>query len=66
MMEQIPRRLKIYRQKAGFSQIEVAEKLHIHVLDVIQWEKGEKLPQMSQFSKLSQLYGVSCDELLIF
>ena len=66
MMEQIPRRLKLYREKSGLSQIQVAEKLHIHVLDVIEWEKGKKLPNMDQFAKLSQLYDTSCDELLIF
>lgn len=66
MMEQIPRRLKLYREKAGLTLAEASDALGIHILDLIDYEKGKKLPDMRIIKKMSKLYDTTCDELLIF
>ncbi|MEE0944128.1 MAG: helix-turn-helix transcriptional regulator [Clostridia bacterium] len=65
-MEQIPRRLKIYREKAGLSPAELAALIGVDPIDIIDFEKGRKLPNMDQFAKISHACDITTDELLIF
>lgn len=57
-------RLKKAREKAGYSQNEVAEKLNISRQAISKWENGWTYPDMDNLVLLSDLYGVSTDEIL--
>lgn len=65
-MEQIPRRLKIYRERAGLSPAELAYLIGVDPIDIIDYEKGRKLPSIEVFAKISHACDVSTDELLVF
>ncbi len=65
-MEQIPRKLKLYREKAGLSPAELASLIGVDPIDVIDYEKGRKLPSMETFVKISHACDITTDELLIF
>ncbi len=57
-------RLKNARVKKGLSQIDVANELNISRQAVSRWENGKSIPDADNLVLLSQLYGVSLDELL--
>ena len=52
------------RKNAGFTQIEIAEKLNYSDKAVSKWERGESLPDVETIKRLADLYGVSVDALL--
>lgn len=56
--------LKIYRQKAGFTQKQLAEKLGITQGAVTMWETGERKPNIVMLKKLTVILGCTADELL--
>ena len=55
---------KKFRKRAGYSQKEVAEILHITQGAVSSWESGRWEPDQQNLSALADLYGVSTDALL--
>ncbi len=65
-MEQIPRRLKLYREKAELSPAELAALVGVTPADIIDYEKGRALPSMEIFKRISHVCDVSTDELLVF
>lgn len=54
------------RKKSGFSEEEVAERLGVSRQTISKWELDETLPDICQSKKLSNLYGLSLDELIDF
>ena len=52
------------RKKAGFSQNEVAGRLHVTRQAVSRWERGETVPEVETLQALSRLFGVSINTLL--
>ena len=54
------------RKKSGLSQEEVAGKLGVSRQTISKWELDETLPDIRQSKKLSNLYGLSLDELIEF
>ena len=56
--------LKNAREKAGYSQNDVAEKLNISRQSVSRWEKGRSVPDVENLVVLSQMYKISLDDLL--
>lgn len=52
------------RKNAGFTQIEIAEKLNYSDKAVSKWERGESLPDVETIKKLADLYSVSVDAIL--
>lgn len=52
------------REKVGFTQREVAEKLGIDQSAVSLWETGKTAPRASILVQLARLYCCSVDELL--
>lgn len=54
------------RKKSGLSQEEVAGKLGVSRQTISKWELDETLPDIYQSKKLSNLYGISLDELIEF
>ena len=57
-------RIKELREKARFTQAEVAEYLGVKRVTVAQWERGENKPRVDTLIKLSKLFKVTTDDLL--
>lgn len=60
----LAKKLKSAREKSGYTQSEVAEKLNITRQSVSRWENGWAYPDVESLVMLSDLYAVSTDELL--
>lgn len=61
----IGEKLKLRRKKAGFTQEQVAEKMNITRQTLSNWEMGKNYPDIESIIKLSQIYQLSLDELLL-
>ena len=57
-------RLFEYRKKANLSQEELAEKIGVSRQAVSKWERGEASPDTDNLIALSEVYGVTLDELI--
>jgi Predicted transcriptional regulators len=56
--------LKAGRQEKNWSQEELAEKLFVSRQSVSKWENGQNYPSIETIIKISDLFGVTIDELL--
>lgn len=56
--------IKEQRNNLGFTQAEIAEKLHVTRQTISNWEKGESYPDLDTLVKISDIYKVSIDSLL--
>ena len=61
---EISERLKEARQNTGMSQDQVAEKILVSRVTISHWENGKSLPDIVSLISLSDLYGISLDELV--
>ncbi|QJD88287.1 helix-turn-helix domain-containing protein [Cohnella herbarum] len=57
-------KLKNERKNKGWSQEELAEKLFVSRQSVSKWENGQNYPSIEIIIKVSDLFGVTIDELL--
>jgi transcriptional regulator with XRE-family HTH domain len=57
-------RLKKEREKRDWSQHELAEKIHVSRQSVSKWETGKNYPSIEVIIHLSDLFGITIDELL--
>lgn len=57
-------KLRDARQKAGLSQEQLSEKLHLSRSAVAKWETNKGMPDIENLKAASQLLGVSIDYLL--
>lgn len=57
-------RLKQEREKRNWSQNDLAEKIHVSRQSVSKWETGKNYPSIEVIIQLSDLFGISIDELL--
>lgn len=64
MEQSFGRRLMNLRKAKGYTQEEVAEKLNVSPQAVSKWETDNAYPDITLLLKISDLYGVSVDELL--
>lgn len=58
------KRLKKEREQKDWSQEELAEKLYVSRQSVSKWETGKNYPSISVIIDLSDLFGITIDELL--
>lgn len=56
--------LKDARHRAGMTQEQVAQKIMVSRVTVSHWENGKSLPDIVSLIKLSDLYGISLDDLV--
>lgn len=56
--------LKLFRQKYGYTQEQIAEKLGVSRQAVAKWERGDSLPDIENVIALADLYDVSVDSLV--
>ena len=61
---EISERLKEARQSSGMTQDQVAEKILVSRVTISHWESGKSLPDIVSLIGLSDLYGISLDELV--
>ena len=61
---QIGEKLKQKRNEAGYSQEILAEKIGVSRQTVSNWENNRSYPDIGSVLRLSDLYGISLDELL--
>ena len=60
----IAKMLKEVRTNAGMTQDQVADKIMVSRVTVSHWENGKTLPDIVSLIGLSDLYGISLDELV--
>ena len=56
--------LKYYREKAGFTQEQVANELRVTRQSISRWENGKSYPDLDNLVLISELYQVSIDHLI--
>ena len=52
------------RKAAGYTQLQLAEKLNYSDKAVSKWERGESLPDIAVLCELAELYGITLDYLV--
>lgn len=57
-------KLKAERNKKGWTQDELAEKLFVSRQSVSKWENNQNYPSIEIIIKISDLFGITIDELL--
>lgn len=57
-------KVKTLRKTSGFSQQELADKLHIHVTHLSKMENGHLSPSIDIVQRLMKVFAVSADQLL--
>ncbi len=63
-MESLGYRLAEARKNCGYTQQQVAEKLHLTTQSISSWECGNSMPDTEKVPEIAALYGVSTDWLL--
>lgn len=61
----IAKRLQRLRKKAGYSQEQIAEMLGISKQTISEWENGQGKPEINSVIKLTEIYDVSADYILL-
>lgn len=61
----IAKRLQELRKNAGYSQEQLAEMLGISRQAISKWESGQGNPDLDNLTKLTEIYAVSADYLLL-
>ena len=52
------------RKKNGWSQEELAEKVHVSRQSVSKWEGAQSVPDLQRILEMSKIFGVSTDYIL--
>jgi len=63
-IDQIGKNIRAYREAAGLTQSELAEKLYVSFQAVSAWERGQSVPDLENAVRLSRLFEISVDALL--
>jgi transcriptional regulator with XRE-family HTH domain len=64
MKPNIAESLKILRRRKGLTQEDLARLLGVSRITIARWETGQRFPTTEQLIKLSEILGVSPEELL--
>ena len=57
-------KIRIFREKAGLSQRELASAINISQAAIAQWESGETQPTLDNLRKTADILGVTPGDLL--
>lgn len=63
LKNQLGANIAAYRKQNGYTQATLAEKLNYSDKAVSKWERGESLPDLLTLMQLSELFGVTLDDL---
>ena len=61
---ELPRQLRANRERLDMSQEDVAHAIYVSRQTISSWENGKTYPDVQSLLLLSQLFGVSIDELV--
>ncbi|GEP18880.1 helix-turn-helix domain-containing protein [Pediococcus argentinicus] len=61
----IGQQLKEQRNKAGLTQVEVANRILVSSKSISNWENGNNFPDIESLIRLSKLYNISLDDILL-
>lgn len=56
-------RIKEYREKAGMTQKQLADMIHLERSAIAKWESGAVMPAAARLPELATALGVSVDDL---
>lgn len=56
--------LEVHRTRAGLTQSELAEKLHVSAFTISQWENGKSEPRLSKAKEMAELFNCSIDDII--
>lgn len=62
---QIGKNIVSYRKRSSLTQAALAEKLNYSDKAVSKWERGESIPDVLTLVQLSELFGITVNELLV-
>ena len=65
LRKQIGANIAAYRKRSGQTQAQLAEALNYSDKAVSKWERGESVPDVLTLVQLSELFGITVDELLV-
>ena len=65
LRKQIGANIAAYRKRGGHTQAQLAELLNYSDKAVSKWERGESVPDVMTLVQLSELFGITVDELLV-
>lgn len=57
-------KLQWLRKRSGFSQEQLAEQLGVARQTISKWENGQAIPEVNMLIRLSDLYGLSVDQMV--
>lgn len=60
----LPEQISFYRNKFGWTQEQLAEKIGVSKQSVSNWETGLKFPRMKVISQLAELFNVNISDLV--
>lgn len=61
--ERLAKGLRKFRLQKKMTQQQVADKVGVHYSHISHWESGRRIPHLKYLSSLSEIYGVSLDDL---
>ncbi len=64
LKERLARNIAFYREHAGDTQLELAEKLNYSDKSISKWERGEGVPSIFVLTQIAAIYGVTAADLL--
>lgn len=56
--------IRKYRKIKHMSQLQLAELLHVHQTAVSQWENGKTEPDITNLSRMAEIFDASVDEVM--
>ena len=63
-MQKVAKTISALRKERNMTQMELADRLGISFQAVSNWERAQTMPDISKLSELSEIFGVTIDELL--
>lgn len=63
-MNNLGEKIRILREKRGYSQTEFADKIGVSRQSISKWENGETTPDAHNLKSIANLFNISLDELL--
>lgn len=64
MANKLPEKLILYRKHMGYSQLEMADKIGVNVIEYMGWENGRMICTIDQFIQLATVLNVELDDLI--
>lgn len=58
-----PKILRFFMSRDGFTQVDIAERLHVSKQTVSEWVNGKKFPRVDRMQQLADLFHVKMSEM---